>query len=125
MAVEETFRHEFQARVEQALDGESARFLMAHLPPVPWPEVATKHDLELLRLSIDGRFAEQEARNQGRFQFYEERNERRFQLLQSELRAGVAEVRADMALLISNQTRTMIFALIGAVVAIASLALFR
>ncbi len=92
MATEETFRHEFQTRVEEVLGAESARFLMAHLPPIPWPEVATKHDLELM-----------EARTGGRFD----------------------AIRADLTLLISNQTRTMIFALITAVVAIAALALFR
>lgn len=99
MAAEETFRREFQKRVEEAIDAESARFLMAHLPPVPWPEVATKHDLELF--------------------------EARFDLMDERLAKGLAEQEAKLALLVTNQTRTIIIALIGAVVSIASLGLFR
>jgi len=117
VAIEETFRREFQTRVEEALDPESARFLMAHLPPVPWPDVATKHDLdnlthefEIFRTDIDGRFR---------------LLDQRFLALQTELTAALANQRADLTLLISSQTRTMIIALITAFVAISSLALFR
>ena len=114
MAIEETFRREFQTRVEEALDAESARFLMAHLPPVPWPEVATKHDLDLLAARVDSRFDTLEASIDGRFK-----------VAQKELGEGLANQRADLMELMSTQTRTMIIALITAVVALSAVALFR
>jgi len=110
VAIEETFRREFQTRVEEAIDAESARFLMAHLPPIPWPDVATKQDLngvehkvELLRSDMNAGFT----------------------AIDQRMDARLANQRADLTLLIANQTRTMIIALITAFVAIASLALFR
>lgn len=125
MAMEETFRHEFQIRVEDVLDAESARFLMAHLPPVPWPEVATKADLTNMEIRTDARFSVSEERVERRLDAVEGNLERRSTSLESKLSSGLADQRADLTLLISNQTRTMIIALIMAFVAISSLALFR
>jgi hypothetical protein len=112
VAIEEPFRHEFQIQVEEVFDAESARYLMAHLPPVPWPEVATKHDLEGLATKHD-------------LELFQLATKHDLELLEIRIDGRLDRLRADLTLLISNQTRTMIFALISALVAIAALALFR
>ncbi len=125
MAIEETFRHEFQIRVEEALDAESARFLMAHLPPVPWPDVATKHDLEIGLASVRGEMEIGFASIRGEMHTGSASIRDEMHTESASIREALANQRADLALMISNQTRTMIFALLTAFVAISSLALFR
>jgi hypothetical protein len=52
MAIDEQSRHQMYARLEEVLGPEEARTLMQHLPPVGWADVATKRDLEMLRLEF-------------------------------------------------------------------------
>jgi len=56
MAIDEGSRHRLFKRLESLLGEEEASTLMAHLPPVGWADVATKHDLEQLELRMDARF---------------------------------------------------------------------
>ena len=51
MAVDERSRHELYLRLEEAIGTHEADTLMSLLPPVGWADVATKHDLENLRVA--------------------------------------------------------------------------
>jgi hypothetical protein len=48
MAIDERARHRLFQKLEQVLEPEEAAILMEHLPPVGWPDVATKRDLDML-----------------------------------------------------------------------------
>jgi hypothetical protein len=52
MSIDERSRHELYLRLEEALGAQEANTLMEHLPPVGWADVATKRDLDQLRLAI-------------------------------------------------------------------------
>jgi hypothetical protein len=52
MAIDERARHELFVRLEQVLGTQEAATLMEHLPPVGWADVATKRDLEHLRVEL-------------------------------------------------------------------------
>jgi len=83
MAIGERDRHRLYDRLEQVLGAEEATILMAHLPPVGWADVATKHDLDALA----------------------ERNRLEHEALEQRM---MAAWRADLL----QQTRTMILAMI-------------
>jgi hypothetical protein len=68
MAVDERRRHEMYLAFEQLVGGEVAATMMEHLPPVGWADVATKHDVE-----------------------------REVALIREEMRAGVSDLRAEIA----------------------------
>jgi hypothetical protein len=51
MAVTEKHRHELFNEVERVLGPQHAETLMELLPPVGWADVATKHDLDSLRVA--------------------------------------------------------------------------
>ena len=52
MAVDERARHELHGRLDDVLGREEATTLMSLLPPVGWADVATKHDLDSLRIEL-------------------------------------------------------------------------
>jgi chromosome segregation ATPase len=58
--ITEASRHHLVSSLEEAIGQEAAMTLAAHLPPVGWADVATKHDLaameERLTLRSDARF---------------------------------------------------------------------
>lgn len=56
MAVDERMRHEMYSGLEEKLGTKVADAVMAHLPPVGWADVATKHDLEFHATAIAQRF---------------------------------------------------------------------
>src|SRR5438128_30664 len=51
MAVDEGAGHRLFLKLEEVLGPEAAGVLMEHLPPVSWPDVATKQDIEGLRVT--------------------------------------------------------------------------
>ena len=53
MAITEHDRHRMYQRLEEVLGSEEAATLMEHLPPVGWADVATKRDLDHLRVDIE------------------------------------------------------------------------
>lgn len=52
MTIDEQARHQLFARLDEVLGRDEAATLMAHLPPVGWADVATRHDLDTLRLVV-------------------------------------------------------------------------
>jgi hypothetical protein len=48
MAVDERARHELHGPLTEVLGRKEATALMSLLPPVGWPDVAAKHDLDSL-----------------------------------------------------------------------------
>ncbi len=54
MAVDERERRRLYARLEQVLGDDEARILMDLVPPVGWPEIATKRDIAELRAAMKG-----------------------------------------------------------------------
>ena len=54
MALDEGARHRLYGKLEEVLGSEEAGTLMGHLPPAGWADVATKVDLQALRLELDG-----------------------------------------------------------------------
>jgi hypothetical protein len=52
MALEESSRNRLYNRLEEVLGPDEANALMSLLPPVGWADVATKHDVVLLKQDI-------------------------------------------------------------------------
>jgi hypothetical protein len=93
MAIDERSRHELFLKLEQVLGAGEATTLMEHLPPVGWADVATKRDLDELRVAT----------------------KRDLDSLKNEL---LAQFRAE----INGQTRTMLFTMSTLMATIAALA---
>lgn len=53
MQIDERTRRQMYEQLEAVLGAPTADALMEHLPPVGWADVATKADLNQLRLSMD------------------------------------------------------------------------
>jgi hypothetical protein len=87
MAIDERARHELHRKLEEVLGAAEAATLMSHLPPVGWADVATKHDVVLLKQDlikleermnirfdlVDQRFDAMEARFDGKLALLEGR----------------------------------------------------
>src|SRR5881397_1572236 len=101
MAIDERDRHRLFDRLEEVLGPEEATILMAHLPPVGWADVATKHDLDALREA-------------NRLE-----NEGLKQTIEASKHEVVAALRGEMI----HQTRTMVFATLTALIAFGGLVL--
>ena len=97
MAVSEKQRHELIKAMEGALGPEPAETLMNLLPPVGWADVATKTDLDHLR--VTGRADVDLLRTELRSEMGALRSELQSEMaeLRSELRSEVAGVRVDVA----------------------------
>lgn len=52
MALDESQRHELHQRLDDVLGPGPAALWMSQVPPMNWDQVATKQDLETLRLGI-------------------------------------------------------------------------
>ena len=62
MQIDERTRHEMYLGLEEKLGTAVADALMAHLPPIGWADVATKHDLEELERRMELRFQRMDER---------------------------------------------------------------
>jgi len=96
VTISEESRHHLYLRLEAVLGAEEATTLMEHLPPVGWADVATKQDLEALRVATK---QDLEAfRSEARAEFAAVRSEMRaeFALVRGEMDAGLALVRGEM-----------------------------
>jgi hypothetical protein len=97
MAIDERARHELHRKLEEVLGAEEAATLMAHLPPVGWADVATKHDLAQLEERLNLRFQSMEDRFDGKL---------------DRLRAELVDRMADFA---ATSARTTVVAVVGSV----------
>jgi hypothetical protein len=73
--IDERARHELYLAFEELIGAERADTLMAMLPPVGWADVATKHDVALLRVDLTAL----EERLDARFEALEYKLEARFE----------------------------------------------
>ena len=132
MAISEESRHQLHNRLDVVLGPAEASTLMAHLPPVGWADVATKHDLDALSERLDlrfewmnGKFAaierqlgEQDRRfgeQDRRFGDHDRRfddHDRRFDRIDDELKQIRRELRNNLVVSV-----TVSAAMLGAVVA--------
>jgi len=90
--IDERTRHELYLSIEDLIGAEKAETLMSMLPPVGWADVATKHDLAVLRSDLGADLA----------------------VLRSDFRADLNEG-------LRNQMRVLIFSLLGALFTMMSL----
>jgi len=95
MSIDDRSRQELFQRLDEALGPKAADVLMAHLPPVGWADVATKHDLAALEERMNLRFEKVEAVFTERIDKVEER--------------VIGRLHAELA----AQSRTMIFAMMS------------
>jgi hypothetical protein len=79
MAIDERLRLNIHAKLTELLGSEEATALIEHIMPVPWTDVATKDDLQLMRADIDG--------------------------FRAEIRADMADLRTEMHQGFTAQTR--------------------
>ena len=118
MAISEESRHQLHSKLDVVLGREEAATLMAHLPPVGWADVATKHDLDLLSERFDLRFGMVERRLEDHDRRFDEhdrrfdRIDRRFDRIDDELKQIRRELRSNLVVSITASA-----AMLGAVVA--------
>lgn len=114
MAVDERARHELRRKLEQVLGADEAATLMAHLPPVGWADVATKHDLAQLEERMNLRF------NMVDLRF--DSIDQRFDSMEERFEAKLDRLRGEMFQALAKQSRGTVFAVLGSVFTVASLA---
>ena len=126
MAIDERSRHGLYLKLEQVLGPEEATTLMEHLPPVGWADVATKHDLEQLRVATKHDLGEVRAdlekfRVDTKHDFEQLRVDTKHDLeqtIQASTHALTASFRGELVAL----QRHMVFAMTGSMVSMAALA---
>lgn len=132
MAPDEHIRNEVHNRLAEAIGSDAAAYVMTHLPPEDWPELATKADLrafgieihkdmahmaELFATRFDAVATRFDAVDQ-RFDAVDQRFDSMEQRFDANMRAVVANSTAALRKEIVVQTRTMIIALATIMVAL-------
>jgi hypothetical protein len=137
--IEERARHELYRGVEELLGTDRADTLMSLLPPVGWADVTTKTDLRSLDDRIDSRFSRVDAqfsRVDARFTAIDARFtaidarltgiEARLDGIEAhfeQLEGRVSELESTLHRTMAQQTRTLLFGLVGAMLTLGSLCL--
>jgi len=116
MAITERQRHHLFQRLEEVLGTEEAITLMEHLPPVGWADVATTTDLEHLRVLSKADLDEAHTGLTG--DIHQLRTE-----VTGELGVMRAELDGKLERGFREQTRTMVLANAGTMLAFGSLVL--
>jgi hypothetical protein len=117
MTIDERTRHQLHGRLEEILGPEEAATLMSYLPPVGWADVATKHDLDVIRRDLDElRGDVQDLRREMRRDISGLRNDMGGEI--GSLRAELIQLRSDSA----AQVRTFMLATSASLLTAVSLA---
>jgi hypothetical protein len=112
MAVDERARHRLYERLEAVLGPEEASILMEHLPPVGWADVATKHDLDAMA-----------ALNEREHKALGESFKLELEVMKKSIEASEHRVVATLRAEMNQQTRTMVFATLTALIALSGVVL--
>jgi hypothetical protein len=119
MAIDERARHELYLRLEEQLGAEAASTLMEHLPPTGWSEVASKRDLDQLRVVMKADLDHYQAATRADFDHLSEVTRLEIERLGDQLRGEIHKA-------LTEQTRTVVLTAVlansGAVIAVAGLA---
>ena len=118
MALDERARHDLYLRLEEHLGPEAATTLR-HLPPTGWADVATKHDLDRLRMATRSDLDQLRTATRSDLDHFAE-------VMRLEVARSAEEVRGELHKALAEQTRTVLLtaavANAGAVIAVAGLA---
>jgi hypothetical protein len=110
MATEENDLDQLYTEMERVVGARPAATLMRHLPPVVWSEMATKADIEGLRVATKADVANLQ---------------QQITKLDTDLQVGLAKLESSILQRMTSQTLSTIFALVTVVIAISSVALIR
>lgn len=113
MAVSEESRHQLHNKLDEVLGPAEAATLMAHLPPVGWADVATKHDLAELERRIDLRFENVDLRFES-VEHHLAEHDRRFDRIDDEIRQIRRELRSNLVVSLSASA-AMLSAVVAAI----------
>jgi hypothetical protein len=126
MPTNDQSRQELFAILDDALGARGATLLMAAIPPFEWSELATKRDLDSLRVELRGEMAE--LRGELRGEMAELRGDMRglrgeMTGLRGELRGEIRELGGELVDHMAANTRTVVYANSGAMVGLGALVL--
>lgn len=124
MAIDERTRHELHQRLEDVLGSNEAATLMAHLPPSGWGDVVTRDYLDLAIQAQDARLEARFAQIDARFAQIDARLDQLHTKVDAVRHELLAATRGELLAALAQQTRQMIFAMIGTVLSLAALARF-
>lgn len=114
-------------RLESVLGQEAASILMEHLPPVGWADVATKRDLDQLRVLTqrDISLAASEIRADLRGEINALGTELRGEInaVGTDVRREMSEFQGAMFDRMTAQTRTLVFTVFGSLATMAAVTL--
>ncbi len=131
MATEENELDELHSQMQRLVGDGPAATLMRHLSPAPWPDVATKADLAELATRADlvelAKKVDLMATKAEVGVMQTDIGVMRTDIgrLDTAMQVGFANLESSLIQRMNTQTITMIFALVGVVASISSVALFR
>lgn len=96
MAVTETERYELFKVLVEKLGAEGAQTLMEHLPPTGWSEVATKHDLDHLRVLLRADLEQFRVETSAQLDQHRAETSADIAKLRSEVKSDITELRTDV-----------------------------
>lgn len=102
-------RHRLHQRLDEVLGRDDANTLMEHLPPTGWANVATKDDVEHLRVAMTHHLDQLRAQMLHEFELRDVRFERMEQRMDERFDSFRLEMKADMERAFRMQT----FAIVG------------
>jgi hypothetical protein len=109
MASNEDDRYRLHQRLDEVLGRDDANTLMEHLPPTGWANVATKDDVEHLRVAMTHHLDQLRAQMLHEFELRDVRFERMEQRMDERFDSFRLEMKADMERAFRMQT----FAIVG------------